>query len=167
MLVVTDQTAAELHAEGGGKPAQPPGVLGRHHVRLAEHADQPRRCVLRITDRRPREDQPAAGLISPVRVTVPLSVMPRSCRAYDGAVSDAVLPARHLLREGSGRPEAPVATLGVRARLRGTIATDRFWGWMGPLLVTAIGGFLRFWHLDRRTSSCSTRPTTSSRATRT
>ncbi len=34
-------------------------------------------------------------------------------------------------------------------RLVGRTATDRFWGWMGPMLVTLIGGFLRFWHLDR------------------
>ena len=63
---------------------------------------------------------------------------------------DAALTARHLLRERA--PAAvppPAATLGVRARLRGTVATDRFWGWAGPLLVAAVGGFLRFWRLDR------------------
>ena len=83
-----------------------------------------------------------------VRVSVPVGHAP-ILPCHDGAVSDAALPARHLLREGPGRPEAPVATLSVRTRLRGTIATDRFWGWLGPLLVTAVGGFLRFWHLDR------------------
>ena len=64
-------------------------------------------------------------------------------------MSHTALPARRLLREGSGEPAAPVASLTVRARLRGTVATDRFWGWAGPLLVAAVGGFLRFWHLDR------------------
>jgi dolichyl-phosphate-mannose--protein O-mannosyl transferase len=37
----------------------------------------------------------------------------------------------------------------LRARLVGTEASDRLWGWLGPLLVTAFGGVLRFWHLDR------------------
>ncbi|CAN7322546.1 dolichyl-phosphate-mannose--protein mannosyltransferase [Knoellia sp. LjRoot47] len=37
----------------------------------------------------------------------------------------------------------------LRARLLGTRPTDVVWGWVGPLLVAAIGGFLRFWHLDR------------------
>ena len=36
-----------------------------------------------------------------------------------------------------------------RARLLGAVATDRFWGWAGPLIVTAIGGFLRFFRLDQ------------------
>ena len=26
---------------------------------------------------------------------------------------------------------------------------DRFWGWLGPLLVAVVGGILRFWHLGR------------------
>lgn len=31
-----------------------------------------------------------------------------------------------------------------------TIRPDpRLWGWLGPLTVAVIGGFLRFWHLDR------------------
>ncbi|MEO6018845.1 MAG: phospholipid carrier-dependent glycosyltransferase, partial [Knoellia sp.] len=37
----------------------------------------------------------------------------------------------------------------LRERLLGTTPTDRIWGWVGPLLIAAIGGFLRFWHLDR------------------
>ncbi|NLT55980.1 MAG: phospholipid carrier-dependent glycosyltransferase [Actinomycetales bacterium] len=27
--------------------------------------------------------------------------------------------------------------------------TDRFWGWCGPAIIAAIGGFLRFWRLDQ------------------
>ncbi|PRY58080.1 dolichyl-phosphate-mannose-protein mannosyltransferase [Knoellia remsis] len=37
----------------------------------------------------------------------------------------------------------------LRERLLGTRPTDRLWGWVGPLLVAAIGGFLRFWQLGR------------------
>jgi dolichyl-phosphate-mannose--protein O-mannosyl transferase len=37
----------------------------------------------------------------------------------------------------------------LRARLLGIRATDRLWGWVGPLVIAALGGFLRFWHLGR------------------
>ena len=37
----------------------------------------------------------------------------------------------------------------LRLRLIGHQAHDRLWGWLGPLIVTLIGGFVRFWHLDR------------------
>ncbi len=33
---------------------------------------------------------------------------------------------------------------GLRARLATPMPDDRFWGWLGPLLVTAFGAFLRF-----------------------
>ena len=47
-------------------------------------------------------------------------------------------------------PAAPVvATIGLRARLLGATASDRLWGWLAPLIVTAVGGFLRFWKLDQ------------------
>jgi dolichyl-phosphate-mannose--protein O-mannosyl transferase len=29
------------------------------------------------------------------------------------------------------------------------LGSDRFWGWAAPLLITLIGGMLRFWRLDR------------------
>ena len=37
----------------------------------------------------------------------------------------------------------------LKVRLLGVQASDRLWGWIGPLAVAAIGGFLRFWKLDR------------------
>ena len=37
----------------------------------------------------------------------------------------------------------------LRSRLLGHRPTDMLWGWLGPLFVAAIGGFLRFWQLDR------------------
>ena len=37
----------------------------------------------------------------------------------------------------------------LRDRLLGVRATDRLWGWLGPLLIAAIGGFFRFWQLGR------------------
>jgi dolichyl-phosphate-mannose-protein mannosyltransferase len=35
----------------------------------------------------------------------------------------------------------------LRSRLLGYRPTDVMWGWLGPLIVAAVGGFLRFWHL--------------------
>jgi len=35
----------------------------------------------------------------------------------------------------------------LRSRLLGTRPTDRVWGWVAPLVVAAVGGFLRFWRL--------------------
>ena len=37
----------------------------------------------------------------------------------------------------------------VRDRLVPPMPTDRLWGWLGPLLVTAVAGVLRFWDLSR------------------
>ena len=37
----------------------------------------------------------------------------------------------------------------VRARLLGHRPTDVLWGWLAPILVAAVGGFLRFWQLGR------------------
>jgi dolichyl-phosphate-mannose-protein mannosyltransferase len=37
----------------------------------------------------------------------------------------------------------------LRSRLLGYRPTDVLWGWLGPLIVAAVGGFLRFWHLDQ------------------
>ena len=39
--------------------------------------------------------------------------------------------------------------LGERALRLGTTASDRLWGWLGPLLVAVAAGVLRFWHLGR------------------
>jgi dolichyl-phosphate-mannose-protein mannosyltransferase len=37
----------------------------------------------------------------------------------------------------------------LRTRLLGVRAADRLWGWLGPLVIAGLGGFLRFWHLGR------------------
>ena len=37
----------------------------------------------------------------------------------------------------------------LRHRLLGLRPTERLWGWLGPLVIAALGGFLRFWHLGR------------------
>jgi dolichyl-phosphate-mannose-protein mannosyltransferase len=37
----------------------------------------------------------------------------------------------------------------LRDRLLGVRPTDRLWGWLGPLIIAAIGGGLRFWHLGQ------------------
>jgi dolichyl-phosphate-mannose-protein mannosyltransferase len=46
----------------------------------------------------------------------------------------------------SGALPGPVP---LRAHLLGREPTNALWGWLGPLLVTAVGGLLRFWHLGR------------------
>ncbi|MBI4941209.1 MAG: phospholipid carrier-dependent glycosyltransferase [Actinobacteria bacterium] len=56
--------------------------------------------------------------------------------------------------EEPGPPVPPPGPLlaaqqALAAKLLGVRLTDRFWGWVAPLVVTAIGGFLRFWHLER------------------
>jgi dolichyl-phosphate-mannose--protein O-mannosyl transferase len=37
----------------------------------------------------------------------------------------------------------------LRVRLLGYRPADVLWGWLGPLVVAAVGGFLRFWQLGR------------------
>jgi dolichyl-phosphate-mannose-protein mannosyltransferase len=37
----------------------------------------------------------------------------------------------------------------LRRRLLGHRPTDRFWGWAVPIIIATVGGFLRFWQLDR------------------
>ncbi len=37
----------------------------------------------------------------------------------------------------------------LRSRLLGYRPTDVMWGWVAPLIVAAVGGFLRFWQLGR------------------
>ena len=65
------------------------------------------------------------------------------------------LRAPTLERESQELPSGPAVPAGqvrysdLRARLIGLRAHDRLWGWVGPLVVTLIGGFIRFWHLDR------------------
>jgi dolichyl-phosphate-mannose-protein mannosyltransferase len=50
--------------------------------------------------------------------------------------------------QASPAPDA-FADAALRHRLLGYRPTDRFWGWAVPLLIAAVGGFLRFWQLDR------------------
>ena len=68
--------------------------------------------------------------------------------ADGGGVDDSTLtdaaPAR-----GTRRTDPPARVTDVRARLLGYQPTDRLWGWLGPGLIALVGGFLRFWHLDR------------------
>jgi dolichyl-phosphate-mannose--protein O-mannosyl transferase len=42
-----------------------------------------------------------------------------------------------------------VTESGLRRHLLGRRPTDQLWGWVGPLLVTALAGVLRFWRLDQ------------------
>ena len=37
----------------------------------------------------------------------------------------------------------------LRARLLGFRPSDALWGWLGPTLIAIVGGFIRFWQLDR------------------
>lgn len=67
-------------------------------------------------------------------------------------------PPQTLTTPRPGGPDGPpaastgrllAAQQALAVRLLGARPTERFWGWVGPLIVTAIGGFFRFWHLDR------------------
>lgn len=53
----------------------------------------------------------------------------------------------------ASRAQAVAAQDELRARLLGPGTArwreERLWGWLAPLAVTLIGGFLRFWHLGR------------------
>ncbi len=40
-------------------------------------------------------------------------------------------------------------TTRLRMRLLGPQPTDTLWGWIGPLLITGIAGFMRFWNLGQ------------------
>src|SRR5665647_2096303 len=44
---------------------------------------------------------------------------------------------------------AMTSTEQLRARLLGFRPTDVLWGWVAPLIVAAVGGFLRFYQLGR------------------
>ena len=44
---------------------------------------------------------------------------------------------------------AMTSTEQLRSRLLGYRPTDVLWGWLGPVIVAAVGGFLRFWQLGR------------------
>jgi dolichyl-phosphate-mannose-protein mannosyltransferase len=52
---------------------------------------------------------------------------------------------------GLARPAAGQRTEIARMRrhLLGHRPSDVLWGWLGPLLITAVGGFFRFWQLGR------------------
>lgn len=58
-------------------------------------------------------------------------------------------PAAGPGRAAAPRPPVLHPRLTLRERLLGMQAHDRLWGWLGPLAVALVGGFLRFWHLDR------------------
>jgi dolichyl-phosphate-mannose-protein mannosyltransferase len=57
----------------------------------------------------------------------------------------AALPATG---EASDRVERPGASR-LHHHLLGRRPSSAMWGWLGPLLVTAVGGVLRFWQLGR------------------
>lgn len=40
-------------------------------------------------------------------------------------------------------------TARLRRQLLGYRPSDVLWGWLGPLIITAVGGFFRFWQLGR------------------
>src|SRR2546423_7907338 len=47
-------------------------------------------------------------------------------------------------RAGAAAGAANVDTAGIRARMVPPMRGSAFWGWVGPLLVTVFGAFLRF-----------------------
>ncbi len=51
--------------------------------------------------------------------------------------------------EGTGPSRVGTGEGRLRRHLLGHRPSDQLWGWIGPLLVTAVAGAMRFWHLDR------------------
>ncbi|MDQ2755944.1 MAG: phospholipid carrier-dependent glycosyltransferase [Actinomycetota bacterium] len=56
-------------------------------------------------------------------------------------------PALSTDESATTRHSPGARTARLRTRLVGTPPGDRLLGWLGPLVVAAIGGFLRFWNL--------------------
>ncbi len=60
-----------------------------------------------------------------------------------------------LLRPPRSRPAPTTRTLSTTEQMRRRLlgrprtASERLWGWLGPALVTVLGGVLRFWNLGR------------------
>ena len=70
--------------------------------------------------------------------------MARPAAVYDRWVTTTATPTRTT---GAPREQRPATRL--RAHLLGARPTSALWGWLGPLIITAVGGGLRFWQLGR------------------
>src|SRR5690242_633161 len=121
-------------AQRGGQPAHPAGVLGRDDGRPGQRRRQPGGGVLGAPDRRRRHDQRArAGVFHP------------------GGHASAPAPIRCGSMVAS-RADTMAGDTGIAAALRARLVPPmpggRLWGWLGPLLVTAFGTFLRFSRLS-------------------
>src|SRR5580692_3019758 len=171
VVVVRDHAAGQPHAERAGQPAHPAGVLGRHYRRLAERGDQPRRGVLRRADRhRGKRKRPArAAFLSPIRATfwgsirAAWRVIGRDVTiGADAAVS--FTGSFHFVPHANALPRLPWQAMtayetepvaaerasraaALRDQLAPPIPGSPVWGWVGPLLVTVFGAFLRFYRL--------------------
>ena len=159
MLVVAEDRPGGADLEGGAQAAQPPGVLGRDDVRAGDLLREPGRGVPRVADGGGREDEDAgSGSGSHPRILSGPPVQSPAAHPALGAdhgraagVSSTTSAApRTGEHPGSLPTMAPMSsTEQVRARLLGQRPTDVLWGWLAPLLVAAVGGFLRFWQLGR------------------
>ena len=73
---------------------------------------------------------------------------------YDEVVTEVVERTLYLAPEGENTPSAQTNDRDGRLRrlreqLSKPMPSDGVWGWLGPLLVTAIAAVLRFYHLGR------------------
>lgn len=83
--------------------------------------------------------------------------MPANLAPQSASQQSARPAARPTARPSAAPPQTPPQTPSRHgsgeARLRwhliGLRANDRLWGWIGPLLVTALAALLRFWQLGR------------------
>jgi dolichyl-phosphate-mannose--protein O-mannosyl transferase len=62
-----------------------------------------------------------------------------------GVTTTAARPAAEAVAPAGGSS----AARWLRAHLVGRRPSSDLWGWLGPLIVMAVGGALRFWHLGR------------------
>ncbi len=63
--------------------------------------------------------------------------------------STGISPAVRVPGESRGDEPVAVRRRSIARRLAGGGEPDRWWGWLTILIITAIGGILRFWHLGR------------------
>src|SRR6185312_11289485 len=131
VVVVGHGPPGQRDAERGGEPAHPAGVLGRDDRRRGQRRRQPRRGVPGAPDRRRRHDQRArpgffhlAGHAS--------APAPIRCGSMVSSRADTMAG------------DTGIDAAALRTRLVPSMPGSRLWGWLGPLLVTAFGTFLRF-----------------------
>src|SRR6185437_15416115 len=145
VVVVRDQPGGDRHVERGGQPAQPAGVLGRDHLGGPQRRDQRRRGILRPADRRGRQNQPALLVGGTVFARLTVHRCPRYCLMASTMTAMRAFGYAPTIEAIQAWNREPGESL--RDRLVPPMPPPSVWGWLGPLLITVFGGFLRFYRL--------------------